>query len=134
MNKTIPLALGALAAAAATAPQAQIKAGFGYDQDLGITAQLDRNINFFIGNDGIAGDYLLSRGDAGEVEGRPLTWYIGGGLWVDWDDGFGVRMPLGLELALAPRWQAYTQIAPDLDLDKGGHFGLQFAVAVRYLF
>jgi hypothetical protein len=118
----------------ATAAEADVKAGFGIDRGLGITAQFDNNVNLFVGNDGIAADYLFSRGQWNELEGAPLNWYIGGGAFADWNKGFGVRVPVGVELNFAPRWQAFAQIAPDLDLDDGAKFGIQGALAVRYSF
>jgi len=114
--------------------QADVKMGFGVDRGLGVTTQLDNNFNFFVGNDGVAADYLFSRGQWNEFEGTPLHWYVGGGLFADWNKGYGVRMPLGVELDFAPGWQAYAQIAPDLDLDDGAKFGIQGAIALRYSF
>jgi hypothetical protein len=117
-----------------SAALAENRAGFGADRGLGITAQMDGRINLFIGNNGLAGDYLIGRGSFSSVEGTALKWYFGAGLWADWDSGFGVRAPFGLEFEFAPRWRAYGQIAPDLDLDDGAGFGLSGAVGLRYRF
>lgn len=137
MKNTFSVGLCALLLTATAPVMAQTKVGFGVDRGLGVTAQLEDRFNLFIGNDGIAADYLFSRGqwnELKEIEGAPLTWYVGGGLYADWDNGFGVRLPLGVELNFAPNWQVYAQIAPDLDLDDGAKFGIQGAIAVRYAF
>ena len=134
MKNTLSLGLCALMLTHTTTTLADPKIGFGVDRGLGVTAQLNKNLNLFVGNDGIAGDYLLSRGQWNELEGTPLNWYVGAGAWADWNNGFGVRVPFGVELEFAPRWQAYVQIAPDLDLDDGAKFGVQGALAVRYAF
>lgn len=134
MRKTLPLGLCALMLSITTPAMAQTKFGFGVDRGLGVTAQLENRFNLFVGNDGIAGDYLFSRGSWGEIESMPVNWYVGGGAWADWNKGFGVRLPLGVELNFAPSWQAYAQIAPDLDLDDGAKFGVQGAIAIRYSF
>ncbi|SHH94148.1 hypothetical protein [Ferrimonas marina] len=127
-------ALGATALLATTAAEARFEVGFGYDQGLGVTAQLDNKYNFFLGNDGISADYLFKRGTVPDVEDVPMSWYVGGGAFVGWDDGIGARLPLGLELHFAPRWEAFLQVVPNLDFDGGAEFGLHAGLGVRYAF
>ena len=109
-----------------------IKAGFAFDMGFGVTALINEQFNIMVGNDGIAGDYLFKKGKfSAEV---PFTWYVAGGAYAEWDDSFGVRLPLGLNLNFAPKWNAYAQIAPDLDFDDDVKFGAQFGAGLRYSF
>jgi hypothetical protein len=109
-----------------------IKAGFAFDMGFGATVLIDDQYSIMIGNDGIAADYIFNKGRFNaEV---PFTWYVAGGGYAEWDDGFGVRLPLGLNLNFAPKWNAYTQVAPDLDFDDDVEFGAQLALGLRYSF
>ena len=106
---------GLLSLSASANENANIKAGFAFDMGFGATALINEQYSIMIGNDGIAGDYIFNRGKfSADV---PFAWYVGGGAYADWNDGFGVRLPLGLTLDFAQNWNAYTQIAPDLDFD-----------------
>ncbi|WP_345336936.1 hypothetical protein [Ferrimonas pelagia] len=134
MKKAILTTLGALGLLLPSMAPAAVKVGFGVDQGLGVALQFNQRINGFIGNDGVAADYLFARGRAAEIEGMPLNWYVGGGAFVGWDKGYGVRVPLGLELSFAPRWDVYLQVAPDLDFDRNDKFGVDAGFAVRYAF
>ncbi|GAL34783.1 hypothetical protein JCM19240_4333 [Vibrio maritimus] len=50
-----------------------IKLGMGLDQGLSIVGQINNTINFAVGNDGIAADYIFNRGSfGGDV---PFNWY-----------------------------------------------------------
>lgn len=109
-----------------------IKAGFAFDKGFGVSALINNQFSVMLGNDGIAGDYLFKQ-DRFDAD-VPFTWYVAGGAYAEWDDGFGVRLPLGLNLNFAQRWNAYAQIAPDLDFDDNVKFGAQFATGVRYSF
>ena len=75
-----------------------IKLGFGYDRDFGITGTIG-DFNGFLGNDGVAVDYIFMKKKLDET--NPLYWYVGGGGFVDWDGDFGVRLPVGGELYFA---------------------------------
>jgi len=112
------------------------KIGMAVDQGFGVTGQFN-NINAFIGNDGISGDYIFDQGSFGDD--IPFTWYVGAGGYYNWDgrDNIGARVPLGLMLQFAPKWDVYGQLAPalDFDLDKSDlRFDLDFAVGIRYAF
>jgi len=109
-----------------------IKAGFAIDMGFGVSALIDNQFSLMLGNDGVAADYIFKRGRFNaEV---PVTWYIGGGAYAEWDDGFGVRLPLGLNLNFSQNWNAYAQVAPDLDFDDDAKFGAQAAAGLRYSF
>ncbi|WP_114327325.1 hypothetical protein [Candidatus Colwellia aromaticivorans] len=114
---------------------ATVKVGLGFDQGFGVTAQFN-DINAFIGDDGIAGDYIFKRGSFGEDV--PLNWYVGGGAFVGWDNGFGVRVPLGLNMAFNSKWDGYFQVYPELDFDHGNNsdtkFSADLSIGVRYRF
>ena len=76
MKNTFSIGICALTLIATIPAMAQTKVGFGLDRGLGVTAQLENRYNLFIGNDGIAADYLFSRGqwnEFKEIEGAPLT-------------------------------------------------------------
>ncbi|MBY5992431.1 hypothetical protein [Ferrimonas balearica] len=133
--KTLSLtALAAALALTSVSAQARIEGGFGYDQGFGVLMQFDNKLNAFIGNDGVAVDYLFARGAVTQVEEIPVSWYVGGGAFVGWDDGYGVRVPFGLEFHLNNRWDAFVQIAPDLDFDDSAKFGVDGAIGIRYAF
>ena len=132
-NKLLKLvALSALMSATA---HAEVKVGAGFDQGFGVTAQYN-NINVFVGDDGVAGDYIFKRGSFGEDVS--LNWYIGGGGFIGWDHGAGVRVPLGINMSFNKQWDGYFQIHPELDFDHGADsdtdFGVDAAIGVRYRF
>ena len=112
------------------------KFGFAVDQGFGVTGQFD-NINAFIGNDGLSGDYIFNQGSFSED--IPFNWYVGGGAYYNWKgkDSIGARLPLGLTLSFAPKWDLYGQVSPALDFkidDTKFKFEVDFAVGVRYAF
>tara|TARA_B110001469_G_scaffold22838_1_gene23526 strand:+ start:8883 stop:9251 length:369 start_codon:yes stop_codon:yes gene_type:complete len=93
-----------------------VKLGFGFDQGLGLAVQYE-NINTFLGNDGMAADYILRENAVDE--GIPFNWTIAGGIFVGWHNGTGLRLPLGLNMAFNAKWDAYLQLNPALDFDYG---------------
>ncbi|RHW75870.1 hypothetical protein [Colwellia sp. RSH04] len=118
-----------------SAANASVKVGLGFDQGFGVTAQFN-NINAFVGNDGIAGDYIFKRGSFNED--TPFNWYVAGGAFLGWDHGVGVRLPLGLNMAFDSKWDGYLQFQPELDFDHGKNsdtnFSADFSIGVRYRF
>ena len=119
-----------------------IKLGFGFDQGFGVAATLGK-FNGFIGNDGVAVDYILIKEKLGKVELEALHWYIGGGGYIRWDSAFGVRLPVGLEFYFAENWDVYGQIIPRLQFNNNSNdnqhnnntdFGLDFGIGVRHQF
>jgi hypothetical protein len=125
------IAVSALLSASANAT----KVGFGFDQGFGVLGQFN-NINAFVGNDGASADYLFKRGSFGSDV--PFNWYIGAGAFVGWDDGLGVRVPFGVNLNFATKWDAFVQIHPELDFDHGKagdvKFGVDASIGIRYAF
>jgi len=103
----------------------------------GLTAQLDR-FNGFIGNDGLAVDYILVKEKIQNIESTiPFQWYIGAGGYVDWDGkdtDFGARVPVGIEATFATGWDVYAQVIPDLEIVNDFEFGLGAGLGVRYQF
>jgi len=134
MKKKLPTLL-ALSALFLTDANAMVKLGFGFDQGLGLAVQYE-NINTFVGNDGIAADYILRENAVDE--GIPFNWTIAGGIFVGWHNGAGLRLPLGLNMAFNAKWDAYLQLNPALDFDYGKnsntHFIIDTAIGVRYRF
>lgn len=114
---------------------AAVKVGLGFDQGFGVTAQFD-NINAFVGNDGIAGDYIFKRGSFGEDV--PFNWYVGGGAFIGWDDGVGIRTPFGVNMPFDAKWDGYFQVFPELDFDHGSRsdvkLGVDLSIGIRYRF
>jgi len=108
-----------------------LKLGFGADRGLGISGSLGQ-FNGFVGNDGLAVDYLFMK-EKLESE-YPLHWYIGGGGYVDWDGDFGVRAPVGAEFAFAKNVDAYAQVIPHLRLNHDAKFKLGIGIGIRYQF
>ena len=117
-----------------------IKAGIGFDQGFGVTAQFYNKINAFIGNGGLSADYILKRGSF--HSDVPLNWYIGVGGAINWhdsDNAYSARVPLGVSFPFAKRWDVYGQLAPDLTLenkhnDTNFKFGVDLALGIRYDF
>lgn len=118
-----------------SAASAAVKVGLGFDQGFGVTAQFD-NINAFVGNDGIAGDYIFNRGSFNKE--TPFNWYVGAGAFLGWDHGAGVRLPLGINMHFDAKWDGYFQVHPELDFDHGSRSDVKLsadlAIGVRYRF
>lgn len=121
-------------AQAEDAPLKGIKLGFGFDRGFGITGSMGK-FNGFLGDKGIAIDYLFKR-DALNVEVKaPVNWYIGAGGYGDWKDGdLGVRMPVGVDVVFAKRVDGYAQVIPRFRFNNNTDFGLDFGIGVRYQF
>lgn len=109
-----------------------IKPGFAVDMGFGVNALIANQFSIMLGNNGMAGDYIFRIG--GFNANVPFTWYVAGGAYKEWGDGFGVRLPLGLNLDFNQHWSGYAQIAPDIDLDDDVKFGTQLAAGLRYSF
>ncbi|SEG39904.1 hypothetical protein [Vibrio hangzhouensis] len=109
------------------------KIGMGLDQGLSIVGQINNTVNFAVGNDGIAADYIFSRGRFdGDV---PFNWYAGVGGQIQRSDKFGPRVALGVELPFAKSWDAYAQLTPNLMFDKSDlKLGIGAGIGVRYSF
>lgn len=111
--------------------QAKVKVGAALDMDLSVVAQYN-NFNLVLGDKGVAVDYLFKKGQFDAQ--TPLTWYVGGGGYIGWDHGFGVRAPLGVEWNFSKGWDAYAQVHPELDFDDGTDFSVDAGIGVRYAF
>jgi len=110
-----------------------IKLGFGFDRGLGVVGSVD-NLNGFIGNDGVAIDYILMKKKVNETNPKDMYWYVAGGGFGDWDGDFGVRLPVGGEIYFEENLDAYAQVIPRLRVNNDTKFGLDFAIGVRYQF
>lgn len=112
-----------------------VKVGVAFDQGFGVTAQFE-NINAFVGNDGIAGDYIFKRGSFNED--TPFNWYVAGGAFLGWEHGAGVRLPLGINMSFNPQWDGYFQVFPELDFDHGSRSDVKLsadlAIGFRFRF
>ena len=112
---------------------AGFKLGFGFDRGFGVAGSIGE-LNGFIGNDGVAIDYIFTKGPLQiELKG-PVSWYIGAGGYGDWDGDLGVRLPVGAEWGFAKRWDTYAQVIPRLRVNNSAKFGLDFGIGVRYQF
>ncbi|MFT6926157.1 MAG: hypothetical protein ACJAZP_001758 [Psychromonas sp.] len=112
------------------------KVGFGFDQGFGVAGQFN-NLNGFVGNDGVSGDYLFKQGSF--EKDIPFNYYLGGGAFYKWhhDDVFGVRVPLGLTLPFAQKFDVFAQLSPNLgykDEQDELRFAVSAAIGVRYAF
>ena len=138
--------------------QRALKVGMAFDKGFGATVQL-KNVNGFIGNDGLAVDYIFS---LKKIKPKPdisfskdVSFYVGVGGTFEWGHSlnhqhrkdtrwhshdyqeFGLRVPFGLTLPFAQNWEAYGQVAPDLEYHtyhKDYEFGLNVAFGLRYAF
>jgi len=111
--------------------QADMKMGVALDMDLSLVAQIDR-YNLVLGDSGFAVDYLVKTGKFDNK--APLSWYFAGGGWAGWDDGFGVRAPVGISWYFAKGWDLYGQVQPVADFDDDFKFSVDGAIGVRYSF
>ncbi|EGR1699991.1 hypothetical protein HYN73_19650 [Vibrio parahaemolyticus] len=133
MKNKIILAVGLISSSAMAANEpANLSVGMAVDQQLSVVVEVDNKYRGIIGNDGMAFDYIAKRG-AFNLN-MPITWYVGVGGWYEWDDEFGIRVPLGVNWDLSKGWDVYAQIHPELDLYKGPDLQLGGAVGVKYSF
>ncbi|EID0695797.1 hypothetical protein BBM25_07375 [Vibrio parahaemolyticus] len=133
MKNKIILAVGLISSSAMAANEpANLSVGMAVDQQLSVVVEVDNKYRGIIGNDGMAFDYIAKRGVFDQ--NMPITWYVGVGGWYEWDDEFGIRVPLGVNWDLSKGWDVYAQIHPELDLYKGPDLQLGGAVGVKYSF
>ncbi|MGP8307756.1 hypothetical protein [Vibrio sp. YIC-376] len=133
MKTKLILAAGLLSSAAMAANQpANLAVGMAVDQQLSVVVEIDKTYRGIIGNDGMAFDYIAKRGSFDQSV--PVTWYVGVGGWYEWDDEFGLRVPLGVNWNLSQGWDVYAQLHPELDLYKGADLQLGGAFGVKYSF
>ncbi|ELJ8840249.1 hypothetical protein [Vibrio parahaemolyticus] len=133
MKNKIILAVGLISSSAMAANEpANLSVGMAVDQQLSVVVEVDNKYRGIIGNDGMAFDYIAKRGAFDQ--NMPITWYVGAGGWYEWDDEFGIRVPLGVNWDLSKGWDVYAQIHPELDLYKGPDLQLGGAVGVKYSF
>ncbi|MFW1432553.1 hypothetical protein ACEV94_16645 [Vibrio parahaemolyticus] len=133
MKNKIILAVGLISSSAMAANEsANLSVGMAVDQQLSVVVEVDNKYRGIIGNDGMAFDYIAKRGAFDQ--NMPITWYVGVGGWYDWDDEFGIRVPLGVNWDLSKGWDVYAQIHPELDFYKGPDLQLGGAVGVKYSF
>ncbi|MFA0438559.1 hypothetical protein BCU66_002480 [Vibrio sp. 10N.286.49.B1] len=109
------------------------KIGMGLDQGLSVVGQINNTVNFAIGNDGIAADYIFNRGRfGGDV---PFTWFAGVGGQIKRSDNFGPRIALGVELDISNGWDAYAQLTPNMMFHKSDlKLGIGAGIGIRYSF
>jgi len=110
-----------------------VKLGFGFDRGLGVVGSLGK-LNGFVGNDGVAIDYVLNKNTLKIEVDAPVFWYVAAGGYGDWDGDAGVRLPVGAELYFAKNLDAYAQVIPRLRVNHSAKFGLDFGIGVRYQF
>ncbi|TMM45096.1 hypothetical protein [Colwellia ponticola] len=131
MKKFIVISILVLTLFLSDIAQAQVKVGVAIDMDLSVVAQVDR-YNLVLGDSGFAVDYLVKTGRFDN--NTPLSWYVAGGGWAGWDDGFGVRAPLGISWYFAKGWDLYGQVQPVADFDNDFDFSVDGAIGVRFAF
>ncbi len=131
MKKLLLVAIFILLSSLPHFAQAEMKIGAALDMDLSLVAQIDR-YNVVLGDSGFAVDYLIKTGRFDNK--APLSWYFAGGGWTKWDDGFGVRAPVGISWYFAKGWDLYGQVQPVADFDDGFKFNVDGAIGVRFSF
>lgn len=125
--------LGALCVSnVAFANSNNVAVGMAVDQGLSAVVELGQQYRLTVGNDGMAADYLFKRGDLSSS--TPLGWYVGAGAWAEWDDEFGVRLPIGLDWTVVPNVDIYGQLNPQVNFYSGAELQLGAAVGVIYRF
>lgn len=126
------LVLTAISSNSIAAEDPNISVGLGYDQDLSVIFDLNSTFRMTAGNDGMAMDYVFKRGDI-ESE-TDINWFLGAGGYYEWDDDFGARLPLGVEVHFADKWEIYAQVHPELGISDGLDFGVGASFGVTYSF
>jgi hypothetical protein len=113
----------------------QAAVGMGFDQGLSAILEVDNSYRLTLGNDGMAGDYIFNKGSFDDPD-IPFDWYVGGGVWKNWDDkdDFGIRAPLGISWDYKNRVQLYGQVNPELVLHDDVKLDLGGAIGVTYKF
>ncbi|MBN1129261.1 MAG: DUF3996 domain-containing protein [Chitinispirillaceae bacterium] len=67
----------------------------------------------------------------------PLRWYLGGGLFMGINDdhlGFGVRVPLGLQIRFHPNFEVFGELAPGIELLEETDIYVGGGIGIRYIF
>lgn len=119
-----------------------IKLGLGFDRGFGVVGTM-KSFNGFLGDDGIAIDYIFNKEKLDIA--NPLYWYIGTGGFIDWNGDFGARLPIGGEFYFAKNLDVYVQAIPRIRFDNDNNdkndkndddvdFGLDLGIGVRYQF
>ena len=112
---------------------AGVRLGFAADRGFGVIATV-KQFNIFVGNDGAAVDYIFRKETLKTDLKGPAFWYVGAGVYGDWDSDRGLRLPVGAEWHFAKQLDAFAQIMPYLRVNNDTHFGLDGAIGVRYQF
>jgi hypothetical protein len=111
-----------------------IKLGFGFDRGFGVAGALGK-FKGFIGNDGVSVDYIFNREAINNADIKvPVFWYVAAGGYGDWDGDLGVRLPVGVDVGCAKRFDGYAELIPRLRVNNDAKFGLDFGIGVRYQF
>lgn len=109
------------------------RVGFAIDRGFGVIGTF-KQFNLFVGNDGVAFDYVFKRQPWHTSLKGPVNWYLGGGIYGDWDGERGVRVPVGADWHFAQDLDAYAQLNPYLRVNHHAEFGLDLAFGIRYKF
>lgn len=128
----VTIVLGGVATYVGAAKAADVKVGMAFDQGLSAVAKFDDRFALSIGNDGMAFDYHFAHGSFNQD--IPFDWYVGGGAWYEWDDDFGLRVPLGLDWNFASNWNAYGQVSPEWQIQDKSKLKFGAAIGVTYRF
>ncbi|OLQ90490.1 hypothetical protein BIY22_05720 [Vibrio panuliri] len=111
---------------------AELAVGLAVDQQLSVVVELENQYRFIIGNQGAAFDYIAKTGQFESDE--PISWYVGVGAWGEWEDGFGARVPLGINYQVSDGWKLYGQVQPELNMHKGWKLDIGAALGAKYHF
>ncbi|MFM2643216.1 hypothetical protein AAFX33_18905 [Vibrio chagasii] len=132
-KRSLALLVSLFSVGMATMPAAaSVKVGMGVDYGLGVNLKFDETVNVFAGNDGFAVDYHFAKGALSN--NGSVGYFVGFGGWTDWDDDFGVRMPLGLDWNFAPNWNLTGQLNPTFQIQDKSKFKLDAGFGVSYKF
>lgn len=124
--------LSGVATYVGAAKAADVKVGMGLDQGLSAVIKFEDRFNLAVGNDGMAFDYHFARGSFSQDV--PFDWFVGAGAWYEWDDDFGLRVPLGLDWNFAPNWNAYGHVNPEWQLHDKSKLKFGAGIGITYRF
>jgi hypothetical protein len=109
-----------------------IQVGMAFDQGLSAVIQYDDRYHMTIGNDGMAFDVHFIEGEFNKE--IPFTWYVGTGGWYEWDQDFGLRVPLGLTYNFGQYWDLYGQVQPEWQLQEKAQLQFGASIGLTYNF
>lgn len=135
------LFLAAISAAvliSGSAVRAEVAGGFVLGEPTGISVRIDRFLVLGFGHS-LMHDWMCIQGDYIFIDRmlqERLRWYLGAGavLEAGHDGGLGGRVPIGLLWLFDPKFEAFGEIAPGINLIPEIQPLIGVGIGIRYIF